>query len=684
MSKVGNVENMYGLQTTLVTTNASGNRMLNDTTSSFITSSLIVASPVNEDDIDLGIPSLLITDFEGKPLRLTYTMKPGSGLITDQTNPDIIRMSINNKMLKTGNNGEIYNYPEGEMYVYALGLIPEKTPLFVNGENEIDLDVTKLADDNHIKPVAASVVNPNDPDNYWQTVLTVNPSSFIDHYHIVAGIDEESSKRNAYQNQFLKLNLTNISDSDTLTVIDDDKDNSLKHLKVVTTKLDVATETTLGVVKFDKSTIQMNRNQQLYVETSRLTKISTNGGPGILDLPAQNANNEIFYGDKGRLKMKTKFMPKAGNSSEITPSNSSETNGYGVVLADGRTIRSSQIGILSVITDALDRPKGNSCGVVRADQNTINEKDGLLKVVTTALGDCTSTSKGVCMIDNKTIRKNTSGQLYVYYHDSTQSQIKNLQDSVASLNQMLTSLRNDFIEFQKQVTNTEVSSFSITNKSNTDINILNIYLPYKSLIFSVSTGGYNNLSSQSSTIYGSAQVDTANLIPMNINYAVGYKFKFVIAQSAIDNYVSIDSIVIDGKSYSLNQYIQLSNKKSSIVFKLSVNPSIRNNIKKNSVKDSIFFINIVNSNNKLIHGLTLNVRISYTEGSNSAYASINAPLSIDGLVPGTVDGVIASGSQSTNTGNRATLEDVVRGVAGTSQAVFGNTVDLGKPFVSTK
>ena len=87
-SKVGNVEKMFNQNFSIVTTNASANDMLNfeqDVDESFINSSLIISSPCSDEGVDNGTPSLLITDYEGHPMRLTYTIKPGNGLVLGYT-----------------------------------------------------------------------------------------------------------------------------------------------------------------------------------------------------------------------------------------------------------------------------------------------------------------------------------------------------------------------------------------------------------------------------------------------------------------------------------------------------------------------------------------------------------------------------------------------------------------------
>ena len=106
MSKLGYVEKMYGNTVNIVTTNAPGNKIIsNNAETSLVKNSLIIASPTDTDNNDINTPSIVATDFEGNPIRLTYTMMPGEGLVINSNNPDVMKMSIDKETIITENGG---------------------------------------------------------------------------------------------------------------------------------------------------------------------------------------------------------------------------------------------------------------------------------------------------------------------------------------------------------------------------------------------------------------------------------------------------------------------------------------------------------------------------------------------------------------------------------------------------
>ena len=75
MSQVGYVNNMYGNTLNFVTTNADGVTVLKLDGENVLTrNALIITSPTDENNNDLGTPSIIVTDTDGSPLRISYTM----------------------------------------------------------------------------------------------------------------------------------------------------------------------------------------------------------------------------------------------------------------------------------------------------------------------------------------------------------------------------------------------------------------------------------------------------------------------------------------------------------------------------------------------------------------------------------------------------------------------------------
>lgn len=656
MSQVGNVENMFGSEFNVVTTNASAYKILEDSESSFITTSLIVSSPTNEFGTDKKTPSILVTDFEGKPLRLTYTMQPGSGLISDPSNPDVLKMSIQEKTLKTDDNGAIY--------VDAKGLIPENTDLFVNDDNEIDLHVEQLADYNHIQPVNAFAVTGDSTLN-WKTLLTVDPASFIDDYYITAVQKKEDAQKECYQNQKLTINLNSFVDDKTIKVI---KDNGVKpYFKVMTHNLVYASPSEPGVVKYDNSTIKMDsKNNQLYVDIKQLPKLGADGGAGILYIDPRKNKSSIFYAEGGKLGIKTMNMPKIGNVTDKNRlADGKYSAGYGVGIADGKTIKASQRGELSVITENLSKPNGSSCGIVRADKDTILEENGMLYVNTPNLADCSTSKSGVCKYDGNTIVKDTSGRLKVAESEKWNSEIQTLKEQYLSLHNMYTRLQRDFTDFMVKMTTTEVAPFELTYNGES-LSIVNVFIPYDKVLFV-----RNNMVGTSTFSYGNGSVSTQDF---EINYAAGYPFKIQVAQQVMNNGITLESITVNDKAYNANQKIQMTSNNATLRFNFGISAALANATPRKTVMTS-FFIVFMNSDNKVIRGITLNVQLSGSALGNISY-TYNEDTKFTAQSAG---GFIGTGTVSEDT-----LADLAKATAGRNTIVAGQTENNLRPTVTTR
>jgi len=89
MSKLGNVRQSYGKQFNAAIANTYGTYVLGG--SNLPSNTLIVASPVSQNNDDRGSYSLLITDYIGNPVRLTYTLREGTGM---KYSDDTMRVNI--------------------------------------------------------------------------------------------------------------------------------------------------------------------------------------------------------------------------------------------------------------------------------------------------------------------------------------------------------------------------------------------------------------------------------------------------------------------------------------------------------------------------------------------------------------------------------------------------------------
>ena len=105
MSKLSYIHSSYGKPFGIAVANTTSSNVLNS--SGLPNNTLIVASPINPITYeDLGMHSLILTDFNGTPVRLTYNIKTGNGLIENKDGS--IALMIDNKTIKENAVGKLY------------------------------------------------------------------------------------------------------------------------------------------------------------------------------------------------------------------------------------------------------------------------------------------------------------------------------------------------------------------------------------------------------------------------------------------------------------------------------------------------------------------------------------------------------------------------------------------------
>lgn len=453
MSQVGNVEKMYGNTLSIITSNAPGNKILDyGQTHVFTENSIIITSPIKKTEKDgttkiedKGIPSMFCVDYEGKPLRLTYTIQPGNGLISDTQTPDIIRMNVDKHTLiatETYYSGGI-GVP-GELKVAAYNLIDNNTSL-IDVNNNLVVNPDCIIDNISLKTASryvggdANLFNQFEAPNYKQAnppIIYVNKENLVDNKTIV--ID------NSYERQFY-------DQGDIERYFDNTpwQQNAYTKLKVETKNLDKATKTTYGIVRSDNETITTS-NGVFGVNTAKLTKISTKGGSGIITAEEKGKANEWYYCDAGKLHLVPEFMNKTSSSK------------WGVCRVDGRTILADTTGIINVNTSKLQTATTSSVGVVQVDGQTITASGtGKISVNTKSLSKATTSTMGVVKFDGQTIGENASKQLEVKGYNTLLADVKRLNDEVGDLNTKVNELTSIIKNLSSQLTNTNSTLFNL-------------------------------------------------------------------------------------------------------------------------------------------------------------------------------------------------------------------------------
>lgn len=276
---VGNTTEMYGHKYNIVVTNVCGPDLLKAT--DLAERALIISSQANANKEDLGITSLFMTDYDGKPIRLTYTIALGNGLMQGEENEeDVIRLGIDNVTVCS-------DYLNGNLYVNKGNLIDNDTL-------KISITSTPEGHDGRIKVITKNLtpatnlekgivkadefttyINPNIPGEisvYTANLDTVddilNRDGIIRHNSEgFRTIEATDGRLNVVTYNLDKASATSAGivqgDNDTIFI------NEQGVMRVVTENLDKADKYYYGIVKADNNTISID-DGVLTVETANL------------------------------------------------------------------------------------------------------------------------------------------------------------------------------------------------------------------------------------------------------------------------------------------------------------------------------------------------------------------------------------------------------------------------------
>ena len=330
-TQLGNVTKIYGQKRGTTVTNLNGETIMN---SSYLKgNTFIVSAPQTINKEDIGTYSLFMTDSEGQPVRLSYTIQPGNGLVIGRDGVpadkgddlDVISMAIDNHSIKADDP----DYPSA-IYVKKENIIDNDTLMVVTPENE------------------KSCIK----------VITEN----LDHAGTTStgfGIAKGDEFTIMTDDGILYVNTRNLDyaddETDTHGIIDANNnpyrtvrsDNGI--LSVWTQNLDRADVDSVGVVKPDGT----------YTFTDEDGTITV-------------SNFVYTYSYLGE-----RTVTEAG----VQKTETYRYNEHGIVVPDLVTLGTYQAGEMHVITDGLDRASESQFGVVKPDGISIGvTTDGLLEV----------------------------------------------------------------------------------------------------------------------------------------------------------------------------------------------------------------------------------------------------------------------------------------------------------------
>lgn len=95
MARLGYIHSSYGKEFNIAIANTWSSNVMGSTLLPPMT--MVISSPYDvETGEDIGLHSILATDYEGNPARITYAMKPGNGLVVDG---DIMKLGLDESLL---------------------------------------------------------------------------------------------------------------------------------------------------------------------------------------------------------------------------------------------------------------------------------------------------------------------------------------------------------------------------------------------------------------------------------------------------------------------------------------------------------------------------------------------------------------------------------------------------------
>lgn len=283
MSKLGNIYLSYGKELKLSVANTYSNIILSG--SNLPVNSIIISSNVDDMNNDTGTYSLIATDNDGNPVRLTYCIKPGNGLGLSDTDADVLELKIDNKSIKNSASG----------LTIDLSFINSKN---INKDNNIlsvDIDKFPIASDN-IKGLVSvdGKTILNDEDTIF---INTDELQYSDNSTGIYGIVSDTDGILSIDNGIVSIN------EDKLPYAEADKYGTIKSdnntvniedgiITINTDRLRNANYNEYGIITVDGVKIKSN-DGVLYIDTNNLEHAShTNLGTICIDGDTIKVNNK--------------------------------------------------------------------------------------------------------------------------------------------------------------------------------------------------------------------------------------------------------------------------------------------------------------------------------------------------------------------------------------------------------
>jgi hypothetical protein len=264
MSKLGHITKSYGNQLNFAIANTNGDNIMN---SILPPNTIILNSQIDKYNNDTNVTSMFITDIEGTPVRLTYTIVPGNGLIAHN---DKVSLNVNNNIFKTNN---------GKLSINLQNLIDKDTLIIKNNKIQINTNNLNLATSGSLGLIRIDNFTLKIDNNNELYVATENLDKATNNTFGVCKPDNKTIKvlnncgvigipKDA-ELTFVSNNNYGVCKPDNDTIISKDG-----VLSVVTDNLKHSTIISKGVTKIDNNTLKILDNGSMYVDVNNLPQSS--------------------------------------------------------------------------------------------------------------------------------------------------------------------------------------------------------------------------------------------------------------------------------------------------------------------------------------------------------------------------------------------------------------------------
>jgi hypothetical protein len=264
MSNISNINNSAGKNINFIVANTYTSLLLEQ--DKLIPNTIIISSPQNNSGDDIGVFSMSITDNDGIPARLTYTIIPGNGL--NVFNHDIINLNIDNNFLY-----EIKQSDQTKLGVNVNSIIDNKTITYTNGHLKVDTDIFS----NMYKIDDKTIISSNG-------IISVNTSKLTTVSNNSRGVVMSDNNTIYIDNGKIKVNTNKLTHAtqNTYGIIKADN-NYIKYkqyndLFISMNNLPHASQTSYGLSKPDAESIKINDKEQYYVSYLPTASVSYFGG----------------------------------------------------------------------------------------------------------------------------------------------------------------------------------------------------------------------------------------------------------------------------------------------------------------------------------------------------------------------------------------------------------------------